>query len=836
MPYINTNTRTVKPVSNEQFQPMGRLPSLTGVFLGFVKRADDVQRNGRLQVWIPEFGSDPEVESGWITVNYCSPFAGATNVEENKRDDIEAFDGTQTSYGMWMIPPDINNQVLVMFVNGDPARGIWIGCLYNQFMNNMVPAQASDIKTWQFPGEFVPAAEYNKWDLKVTQPDRAFKPFEETKFKGVGNQGLIKDKSRGVTATSARREAPSSVFGILTPGPVIDESVKPEEYRRKGGSSFIMDDKTDSEYIELATKTGAKIRIDESNGFVYAINRDGTAWIQMDYKGNIDVFSAGSISMRAQQDLNIRADRNVNIEAGQNIFMKAAMDTVPSTADFTYDVNNKPQPTAIPVNKYVGEGAGVGGNIVMQAWNEWHSTTEKNTFITNRVGNLSVNVNASMAVTTVTGSQEFTSDRGFKFNTKGSYDLNVLGDLRASIKGKLSVTSVGQLAFCTDDTFNISAKKDISIKSDEEKFSVSAQKEVSIKSVAEGISEEAAKKIAIKSGETTSIQAVQPINLVAPDVIGNKISAKIFVGPTPSGSAPDTVAPVIVPPVDPLKPETALIALTAAKAEVKPLNSKINVLATFADPDKFVRDSESVSTTVTRFPTFEPCPEHDQFSPGAVTNTAPPLNETDKTYEGSGAPGNDTRPSPPPEGKPAPATQPGAENKTIPADESSSNAEFAGTSTSALECQLKYHEGVENKSYRDSLGYLTGGVGHLLREDEKAKYPEGSPIPQSQIDEWYKQDVASATKVAQNQFSCCWNDLSETRKRALIDLSYNLGPNKLAQFKNFKKSMCEKDYAGAAAALKDSKWYGQVGRRGPNIVSMIGKDVDPTGCGAKHSG
>lgn len=816
MPYINTNTRTVKPVSNEQFQPMGRLPSLTGVFLGFVKRADDVQRNGRLQVWIPEFGSDPEVESGWITVNYCSPFAGATNVEENKRDDIEAFDGTQTSYGMWMIPPDINNQVLVMFVNGDPARGIWIGCLYNQFMNNMVPAQASDIKTWQFPGEFVPAAEYNKWDLKVTQPDRAFKPFEETKFKGVGNQGLIKDKSRGVTATSARREAPSSVFGILTPGPVIDESVKPEEYRRKGGSSFIMDDKTDSEYIELATKTGAKIRIDESNGFVYAINRDGTAWIQMDYKGNIDVFSAGSISMRAQQDLNIRADRNVNIEAGQNIFMKAAMDTVPSTADFTYDVNNKPQPTAIPVNKYVGEGAGVGGNIVMQAWNEWHSTTEKNTFITNRVGNLSVNVNASMAVTTVTGSQEFTADKGFKFNTKGSYDLNVLGDLRASIKGKLSVTSVGRIALCTDESLNISTKTDITAKSEEGKFSLETFLEGKAKSGGTGFEIEA-----------------PAIVLKGPVLAPESVASSDFIGPIPAG----TIGPIPeVNLVTPEKPETALIALTAAKAEVKPLNSKINVLATFADPDKFVRDSESVSTTVTRFPTFEPCPEHDRFSPGSVTNTAPPLNETDKTYEGSGAPGNDTRPSPPPIGKPAPATQPGAENKTIPADESSANAEFAGTSTSALECQLKYHEGVENKSYRDSLGYLTGGVGHLLREDEKAKYPEGSPIPQSQIDEWYKQDVASATKVAQNQFSCCWNDLSETRKRALIDLSYNLGPNKLAQFKNFKKSMCEKDYAGAAAALKDSKWYGQVGRRGPNIVSMIGKDVDPTGCGAKHSG
>ena len=224
MAYLNTHTRTTKPTGNDLMQPTGRMPALFGVFVGFIKDASDVQRNGRLRVWIPEMGSSPDNSEGWSIVNYCSPFAGATNIDTTSAADVKTFDGTQTSYGMWMIPPDINNQVLIMFINGDPSRGIWIGCLYNQFMNNMVPGMASSTNNYQHHGKNIPVAEYNKNDTKVTKPDQATKPYEATKFKGIGNQGLMPDPTRGVTTSSARREAPSQVFGILTPGPAINPS------------------------------------------------------------------------------------------------------------------------------------------------------------------------------------------------------------------------------------------------------------------------------------------------------------------------------------------------------------------------------------------------------------------------------------------------------------------------------------------------------------------------------------------------------------------------------------------------------------------------------------
>lgn len=426
MSYLDTHTRTIRPTENDLMKPAGRLPVLFGVFVGFVKDASDVQRNGRLRVWIPEMGSPPDSEQGWSIVNYCSPFAGATNIDSTGTSDVQSFESTQTSYGMWMIPPDINNQVLIMFINGDPSRGIWIGCLYNQFMNNMVPGMASSTNNYQYQGKNIPVAEYNKNDTRITNPDQTTKPYEATKFKGVGNQGLINDPARGVTNSSARRESPSQVFGILTPGPVINPDMaktSPEKIRRKGGSSFIMDDSAGSEYIQLATKSGAQVNINETTGFIYLINRDGTSWVQMNAAGDVDIFGARNISMRAQRDINLRADRNVNIEAGQNIFMKAAKDTTEEKVSFVNDVNNSPVASETPVWNYKGEGKGDGGNIIMQSLNNWHSTSKNSAFLTITDNNLHVNVGNALTVTTVAAGQDFNSKMGIKLTTDGALDM-----------------------------------------------------------------------------------------------------------------------------------------------------------------------------------------------------------------------------------------------------------------------------------------------------------------------------------------------------------------------------------------------------------------------------
>ncbi len=811
MPYLDTNAKTVKSGANENFIGLGRMPALFGVFVGFVKRADDVQRNGRLQVWIPEFGTTPEEEQGWVTVSYCSPFAGATNVETNSKT-VESFDGTQTSYGMWMIPPDINNQVLVMFIGGDPARGIWIGSLFNQFMNNMVPAVAADTKTYQYPGKPVPAAEYNKWDTKVTQSDRAMKPYEKTKFQGIGNQGLLTDKTRGITDTSARREAPSAVFGILTPGPAISENAAPADIRRKGGSSFIMDDGACSEYIELATKSGSKIRLDETNGLVYLINRDGTSWVQLDAEGNVDIYSAKNISLRAERDFNIRADRNINIEAGQNIFMKAAKDTIESKTNFTYDVNNHPQPREIPVWKYVGEGQGVGGNIVMQALNNWHSTTQNNAFLTVVDNNMDIKIGTSFLVTTQKGGQEFSSKQGIKMTTDASYDLAATGNIRIGTKGTLDITSDGYLALCTSDTLSTSSAKDTSV-------------------VAAGIINMDATLVNIgTSVKAEGLESSGTVKVTQIDaVIVNSRTIAYDRRPLGNGNPQPPTASAAAG-ANPIIPQAPLSAASARPAEVKPVNEKTNILATWKDPNsKFVRNSEQIFTTTSRFPTYEPCPEHQGFAGSQVSGTKPVLTEADKTYDGSSGKGNT------PKVQPASSTVAGSNNTEVTGDPTENNSAAKGFNNAAFTHQIKLHEGVEYKAYADA-GLVSGGVGHLMRGNEIAEYPIGTPITKAQVNKWLEQDTETSVKIAQTLCGNVWDGLSDVRKRAVTDLAFNLGQPRLSKFTNFLQAMKASDFNKAAFELKNSKWYSQVGRRGTNITTMIAQNVDPNGSDKKFPG
>jgi GH24 family phage-related lysozyme (muramidase)/uncharacterized protein (DUF2345 family) len=800
MTYLNTNERTVSATANERFQGLGRQPALFGLFIGFVKNADDVQRNGRLQVWIPDFGSAPTEQQSWITVNYCSPFAGATNVATTSKSDIKTFDGTQTSYGMWMIPPDINNEVAVMFIGGDPSKGIWIGCLYNQYMNNMVPGMAADTKSWQYPGKPVPVAEYNKNDSSITRPDAAYSPYQKTKFKGLGNQGLIRDEGRGITTSSARRESPSNVFGIITPGPVVDINATPENIRRKGGSSFIMDDGAGSEYVQLTTKTGAQIRLDETNGFVYLINRDGTSWVQMDQHGNIDIFGANNISMRSQRDFNIRADRNINIEAGQNIFIKAAKDTIEETTSFTYDVNNAPESLTIPVYAYKGEGKGAGGNIVMQALNNWHSTTQSNAFLTVVDNNMDIKIGNALGMTTTNGGQDFNSKLGIKITTDAAFDLAVTGNIRAGSKGSVSIVGTSDVIVCSSAGISINSQGDI--------------KEVAAGNLLMTSGNIITSASALSFGGTASIAGMTTL-------AGGLMAA----GPVSlGGAAPFTPAG----DTNPTASEGALSASTARPAEVKPLNDKINILATWENEEnKFKRNALSVRTTVSRYPTYEPCPEHEKFVFGDIAGFAPEITESDKTYEGSSGVGNSATVAP------AGSTTPGANNTSIEGDPVTDSSTGKDINMNALRNQLIIHEGKKDKVYLDTGGLLHSGIGHLLRAGEAAQFPLDSPISETQIESWFTQDSTSAIKISQELLGDTWSELSDIRKRAMVDLSYNIGKARLSKFTKFISTMKSADFNAAGDALRSSKWFVQVGRRGLSVVSMIVNNIDPTGSDKK---
>lgn|SRR5574337_1187211 len=153
----------------------------------------------------------------------------------------------------------------------------------------------------------------------------------------------------------------------------------------------------------------------------------------------------------------------------------------------------------------------------------------------------------------------------------------------------------------------------------------------------------------------------------------------------------------------------------------------------------------------------------------------------------------------------------------------------------ALRCQLSIHEGVKNIVYKDTMGLLTGGIGHLLLSTETKIFPLGTKLSDAQINTWYQQDSQIAINAAQSLLGSYWSNLSEIRMRAIADLAFNLGKSKLSGFIHFLSAMKCNNFLEAGHQLQNSIWWRQVGRRGTDIYTMIVNNNDPLGCDQKYA-
>jgi Type VI secretion system/phage-baseplate injector OB domain len=341
-----------------------------------------------------EIGEDTQT----YTVRCAQPFFGYTGFEfqgnnsaanttsntsggnQQKATTADAYNDTQKSYGMWFVPPDVGVTVIVIFINGDPSQGYWIGCVPARFSNHMVPAiggstevdmDDTDKKKYNTK-QPLPVAEINRRingeDAKL-DPEKIKKPLHPMAEHFL-ESGLLEDDTRGVTTTTSRRSVPNSVYGILTPGPLdrrpgakkgvvgkrSDQTPNPVPVSRLGGTQFVMDDGDDryqrkkppggpnaggveyadvlkgetgqpdipyNEYFRVRTRTGHQLLMHNSEDLIYISNSRGTAWIELTSNGKIDIYCQDSISIHSEADFNFHADRDINLEAGRNINLKS---------------------------------------------------------------------------------------------------------------------------------------------------------------------------------------------------------------------------------------------------------------------------------------------------------------------------------------------------------------------------------------------------------------------------------------------------------------------------------------------------------------------------------
>jgi len=319
----------------------------TGPYVATVKTVTDPLRMGRLGVNIPALTRTTSPSSNQIIwCQYLSPFYGAKSIAAVSKTNLYDYKETQHSYGFWAVPPDIDTEVLVIFAKGDRTANtaFWIGCVQKPLVNQQIPAHGAKTDTVLGAGgvdfsqnkeevygtESLPAGEKNQLDYSSAEilatADKWKLPVNDILSDQMKAQGLVQDPVRGTITSSARRESPSKVFGISTPGAVRADSRplniglenSPVKTDRNPGHSFVMDDgdvNGENQLTRIRTASGHQILMHDTEGTVYIANGSGKAFIEMEQDGTISVFSDAGMNLRSKQDFNIHSDININFHA-----------------------------------------------------------------------------------------------------------------------------------------------------------------------------------------------------------------------------------------------------------------------------------------------------------------------------------------------------------------------------------------------------------------------------------------------------------------------------------------------------------------------------------------
>jgi len=126
--------------------------------------------------------------------------------------------------------------------------------------------------------------------------------------------------------------------------------------------------------------------------------------------------------------------------------------------------------------------------------------------------------------------------------------------------------------------------------------------------------------------------------------------------------------------------------------------------------------------------------------------------------------------------------------------------------------ELKVDEGFRDKVYKCSAGKLTIGYGWNLEDNE---LPER--IAEMML------SYAIGDKLQSLERLSWWCGLNDARKRAIVNMAFNIGVAGVLKFKKMIAAIEREDFSQAALEMDDSKWSKQVGARADRLILMMNR-------------
>lgn len=128
-----------------------------------------------------------------------------------------------------------------------------------------------------------------------------------------------------------------------------------------------------------------------------------------------------------------------------------------------------------------------------------------------------------------------------------------------------------------------------------------------------------------------------------------------------------------------------------------------------------------------------------------------------------------------------------------------------------LRADLGLDEGDRHKLYFDSLGNASIATGRNLNAVGISADEDALMLTN---------DIRRAEDSLDASYPW-WRGLPHGPARVMANLMFNMGPEHLSAFKHFLKYVEDHDWANACDELRNSRWWNQVGERGPRMVARL---------------
>lgn len=151
---------------------------------------------------------------------------------------------------------------------------------------------------------------------------------------------------------------------------------------------------------------------------------------------------------------------------------------------------------------------------------------------------------------------------------------------------------------------------------------------------------------------------------------------------------------------------------------------------------------------------------------------------------------------------------------------SSGSASYTNLNLPKIRQMVAFEESKRNTVYKDSEGWDTIGIGHLVDERKGGSLPHWAQselnitgrLSDESVYRLFDEDLEE--KDSELRRRAPWvAQLDEVRYACLLDMSFQMGVDGLLGFKNTLSMVRSGDYSGASEGMKHSLWYKQTPNR-----------------------